>query len=65
MATDPAYRTAQEHSGKQNERIEHGRALERAMAPILTDDTEVFEQFADNESFRWWLADFNFARTCE
>ena len=36
-------------------RIEHDRALGRVMTALLKDDTELFKQFSDNESFRRWL----------
>jgi type I restriction enzyme R subunit len=33
------------------------------MTALLQDDTELFKQFSDNESFRRWLADMVFALT--
>jgi len=30
---------------------------------VLKDDTELFKQFSDNDSFRKWLADTVFALT--
>jgi type I restriction enzyme, R subunit len=32
---------------------------------VLKDDTELFKQFMDNESFRRWLTDSVFALTYE
>ncbi len=63
VAADPAYRNAIEHSDEQNARIEHDRALERAVLELLADDTELFKQFSDNDSFRKWLADTVFMLT--
>ncbi|APF19712.1 Restriction endonuclease, type I, EcoRI, R subunit/Type III [Caldithrix abyssi DSM 13497] len=63
VAADPAYQNARKHSDKQNARIEHDKALQRVMMALLQDDTELFKQFSDNESFRRWLADMVFALT--
>lgn len=63
MAADNAYRNARKRSDKQNARIEHDKALARVMTAVLKDDTELFKQFSDNESFRKWLADTIFALT--
>lgn len=63
VAADNAYQNAQEHSDIQNARIEHNKALERAMTSFVQDDTQLFKQFSDNESFRKWLSDMVFALT--
>jgi type I restriction enzyme R subunit len=63
VAADTAYQNAREHSDKQNARIEHDKALVRVMTAVLKDDTELFKQFSDNESFRRWLTDTIFALT--
>ena len=63
LAADSAYQNAQTNPDKQNARIEHDRALERVITSFLKDDTELFKQFFDNESFRNWLADKMFQRT--
>ena len=49
----------------QNARIEHDKALARVMSAVLKDDTELFKQFSDNESFNKWLSDSIFAATYE
>ena len=51
------------NSDQQNARIEHDKALERAMTELLADHTELFKQFSDNESFRRWLSEMVFAAT--
>ncbi len=51
------------NSDRQNARIEHDKALERAMTELLADHTELFKQFSDNESFRQWLAETVLAST--
>ena len=63
VAADNAYQNARKHSDKQNARIEHDKALARVMTAVLKDDTELFKQFSDNESFRKWMADTIFALT--
>jgi len=63
VAADTAYQNAQKNSDKQNARIEHDKALGRVMTAVLKDDTELFKQFMDNESFRRWLTDTVFALT--
>jgi type I restriction enzyme R subunit len=35
------------------------------MTAVLKDDTELFRQFSDNESFRRWLTDTVFGMTYE
>lgn len=63
VAADKAYQNAQKNSDKQNARIEHDKALERVIIGLLSDHTELFKQFMDNQSFKKWLSDGNFQRT--
>ena len=63
VSEDRAYRNAMANSDRQNARIEHDKALERAMTELLADHTELFKQFSDNESFRRWLSEMVFAVT--
>ena len=63
VAADKAYRNAMENSDRQNARIEHDKALERAVTELLSDHAELFKQFSDNESFRKWLSETNFRTT--
>ena len=63
VAADNAYQNAKQNSDKQNARIKHDRALRRVMTALLNDDTELFKQFSDNESFRRWLTDTVFDLT--
>ncbi len=63
VAADTAYQNAKRNSDKQNARIEHDKALARVMTAVLKDDTELFKQFMDNESFKRWLTDTVFALT--
>jgi type I restriction enzyme R subunit len=63
VSADTAYQNAQQNSDRQNARIEHDKALARVMTAVLKDDTELFKQFSDNESFRRWLTDTVFGLT--
>jgi type I restriction enzyme R subunit len=63
VAADTAYQNAKKNSDKQNARIEHDKALGRVMTAVLKDDTELFKQFMDNESFRRWMTDTVFGLT--
>ena len=63
VAADSAYQNAQQNSDRQNARIEHDKALVRVMTAVLKDDTELFKQFSDNDSFRRWMTDTIFGLT--
>ena len=63
VAEDGAYQNALKNSDKQNARIEHDKALMRVMTAVLKDDTELFKQFMDNESFKRWMTDTVFGIT--
>ena len=63
VAADTAYQNARKNPDKQNARIEHDKALQRVMDAIMTDDTELYKQFSDNESFKRWLSDTVFGMT--
>jgi len=63
VAADTAYQNATKHSDRQNARIEHDKALSRVMTALLRDDTQLFKQFSDNESFRRWMNDTVFTMT--
>ena len=63
VASDKAYQNAVANSDKQNARIEHDKALGRAMTDLLSDHTELYKLFSDDESFRRWLSEMIFAAT--
>lgn len=65
VAADTAYENARKHSDRQNARIEHDKALARVVTALLRDDTELFKQYNDNESFKRWLNDAVFSLTYE
>ena len=62
VSADRAYRNAMKNSDRQNARIEHDRALGRAVIDLLSDHTELFKQFSDNPSFKKWLSETVFRR---
>jgi type I restriction enzyme R subunit len=63
VAEDPAYRNAMLNSDRQNARIEHDQALNRAMQSLLRDNTELFKRFSDDPEFKRWLASMSFAES--
>lgn len=63
VAADTAYQNAMKNSDRQNARIEHDKALARVITALLTDDTELFKQFNDNETFKRGLTDTVFKLT--
>ena len=60
VAEDIAFMNAKMNSDKENARIEHDKALLRVMVSIMNDDTALFRQFVDNESFKRHLSDWSF-----
>lgn len=62
VGADHAYRNAQENTPN-TARIEHDKALQRAMLDLLKDDTEVYKQFVQNESFHRFVTDMVFDLT--
>jgi len=63
VSADTAFQNARMNSDKQNARIEHDKALARVIVSLMKDDTELFKQFSDNESFSRWLTDSVFDLT--
>ena len=63
VAADGAYQNALAHSDKQNAKIEHDKALQRVMTALVKDHTQLFKEFADNESFRRWITETVFGLT--
>ena len=65
VAEDTAFKNAQQNSDRENTRIEHDKALLRVMTSVMKDDTELFKQFMDNQSFKRWLTDTVFGLAYE
>jgi type I restriction enzyme R subunit len=65
VSADQAFANAKRNSDRQNARIEHDKALKRVITAMFKDDAQLFKQFQDNESFRYWLTDTVFGITYE
>jgi type I restriction enzyme R subunit len=63
VEADVAYQNARAQGDRQNARVEHDQALMRVMLALMKDDTELFRQFSDNESFKRELTDLVFNMT--
>jgi type I restriction enzyme R subunit len=61
---DRAYRNAQRNNDRTAARLEHDRALQRAMVNLIADHTELFKLFSDDPGFQRWLSDTMFEATC-
>ena len=62
VARDEAYQNAKKNTPN-TARMEHDRALAKVMLRLLKDDTQVYKQFVDNESFRRFVTDMVFELT--
>jgi len=56
VAADEAFQNAKKNTPGAA-KIEHDKALARVMLDLLKDDTEVYKQFVQNESFRRFVTD--------
>lgn len=59
VAADEAFQNAQKNTPG-SARMEHDKALARVMLDLLKDDTEVYKQFVQNESFKRFISDVVF-----
>ena len=62
VAADAAYRNARENT-PHTARMAHDQALGKVMQILLRDDTQVYKQFVENESFRRSVGDMVYALT--
>ncbi len=62
VAADEAYRNARENT-PHTARLAHDHALGRIMQHLLKDDTQVYKQFVENESFKRFVGDMVYAIT--
>ena len=62
VAADPAYQNAKKNTPNAAS-IEFDRALGKVMLGLLSDDTELYKQFAQNESFKRFVTDTVYALT--
>ncbi|BFU91378.1 MAG: hypothetical protein NTAFB01_25650 [Nitrospira sp.] len=56
VAADAAYQNAKENT-PHTARMAHDQALAKVMQHLLKDDTQVYKQFVENESFRRFIGD--------
>ena len=61
VAGDAAFKNAVLNSDAANTRIEHEKALLRAMTSVMKDDTQLFKQFMDDAGFKRQMTDLVFA----
>jgi type I restriction enzyme R subunit len=62
VAADKAYQNAKENT-PHTARMAHDQALGRVMQLLLKDDTQVYKQFVENESFRRFVGDMVYELT--
>jgi type I restriction enzyme, R subunit len=62
VAADEAYRNAKENT-PHTARMAHDQALAKVMQHLLKDDTQVYKQFVENESFKRFVGDLVYALT--
>ena len=62
VAADAAYQNARENT-PHTARMAHDQALAKAMQNLLKDDTQIYKQFVENESFRGAVRDMVYAIT--
>ncbi|SEP88101.1 type I restriction enzyme, R subunit [Solimonas aquatica] len=60
VAADPAYKNARENT-PHTARMAHDLALGKVMQILLKDDTQVYKQFVENESFKRFVGDMVYA----
>ena len=62
VADDAAYQNAKQNT-PHTARLAHDQALGKVMQLLLKDDTQVYKQFVENESFRRFVADMVYGIT--
>jgi type I restriction enzyme R subunit len=64
VAADAAYQNAKENT-PHTARMAHDQALGKVMQHLLKDDTQVYKQFVENESFKRFVGDMVYALTSQ
>jgi type I restriction enzyme R subunit len=64
VAADEAYQNARENT-PHTARMAHDQALAKVMQHLLKDDTQVYKQFVENESFKRFVGDMVYAITSQ
>ena len=62
VAANAGYQNAKENT-PHTARVAHDQALNKVMQILLKDDTLVYKQFVENESFRRFVGDMVYAIT--
>jgi len=62
VAADVAYRNAKENT-PHTARMAHDQALGKVMQVLLKDDTQVYKQFVENDSFKRFVSDMVYELT--
>lgn len=62
VASNQAYQNAKQNT-PHTARIAHDMALEKVTQGFLRDDTEVYKQFVQNESFKRFVTDMVYSLT--
>jgi type I restriction enzyme M protein len=62
VAADIAYQNAKENT-PHTARLAHDQALDKVMQALLKDDTHVYKQFVENESFKRFVRDMVYGLT--
>lgn len=60
VAQDKAFQNARRNSDEQNARIEHDKALARAMTSLVNSNLEIFKLFSDNDDFKRFVTQTSF-----
>ena len=64
MAADQAFQNARDNT-PHTARLAHDQALGKVMQILLRDDTQVYKQFVENESFRRSVRDMVYQLTSQ
>jgi type I restriction enzyme R subunit len=64
VAADTAYQNAKENT-PHTARMAHDEALAKVMHHLLKDDTQVYKQYVENESFKRFVGDMVYALTSQ
>jgi type I restriction enzyme R subunit len=64
VAADAAYQNAKENT-PHTARMAHDQALSKVMQHLLKEDTQVYKQFVENESFRRFVGDMVYQMTSQ
>jgi len=63
VAQDATYQNAQRHADHPTTKMEHDRVLERVLIEFLSDQTEFFKHYTDDEDFRHFVQETSYYLT--